>query len=238
MIYRFFRFIVHFTQEQFIWRLNGVRNHLEKIDQGSTKDTCQVMSIIYRKKIREGDISNSNDLVCWHEKFVDPTVMLAPDPCWTLYTLDTNFAYFLLMPKPWPWYNARRAPFIFMQQFSDATKSARIPLKTFSHFAEKFLPNPKGRVVYYSNGARTGSTLLLRVMQVSDERIVCLGEPEAFAALATLKNRGYVNHDFCVDLSRAIFKYCCKHQLPGQTYLIKVASTAVQIVPHIKKSHA
>jgi len=162
--------------------------------------------------------------------------VLAPDPDWALLILDKNFAYFALTPKPWTWYNARRAPFVTGQQCAEAMKLARMPLKTFTCFAEKYLPDPKGPIVYYSNGARTGSTLLLRVMQVSDERIMCLGEPEAFSSLAILKNRGYVNHDFCVDLSRAIFKFYCKHQMPGQTYLIKVSSNAVQIVPHIKQA--
>lgn len=168
VLYRIFRFIFHFVQTQIVWRLNGTYARLSKINSDSctSPHTCQLLSIIYKKNLVEGDMANGHNFIWWHDKFVDPNELLLPDPTWILYTIDDDFAYFLKMPKPWTFYHAREAPFVRTRQFADGTKLARMPLKAFCDFANKSLSNPKGPVVYYSNAARSGSTLLTRVMQV------------------------------------------------------------------------
>lgn len=173
LFYRFIRFLCHLVQNEIVWRFNGVRDHLTKIasDSDQSETTCQLLKIIYRKKLILVGVTNENDFMWWHDSFANPEQLLANDSCWTLYTLDENFAYFVLMPKHWPFYNAKRAPFVFIPQFTDGRKLARMPLKAFCRFADKTLEDPKGPVIFYTSGARSGSTLLTRVMQV---KFLCL----------------------------------------------------------------
>jgi len=199
-------------------------------------EDCQLLSIVYRKKHAKGIMTNATNFIWLHDKFVKAKDVLVPDPCWTLYTLDMEFAYFLRMPKPWPHYHAREAPFVFMRQHEIGTKLARMPFKAFCRLAEQSLPEPKGPVVYYSSAARSGSTLLTRLVQVSEKRIISFSETDAFKPLTIFLQRGFISEDLVIRLLKSIFKFYCKTQEPGQTYLMKVASNACRLVPLVKKA--
>src|SRR5262245_33016501 len=118
LIYRFIRFVVHGLQSQVIWRLTGIKDDLDRITKHptSSKD-CQLLTILYRKKLAEADMTSSNDFLWLHRGFTSAKEVLLPDPSWTLYTLDEDYAYFIKMPKEWPFYHVREAPFVFMRQF-------------------------------------------------------------------------------------------------------------------------
>lgn len=166
LFYRVVRFLFHSAQSCLLWRFTGVSDHLARIRSGWALEDCQVLTILYRKRLAPGDISGSTDFVWSHDRFVKAKDVLGPNPNWTLYTLDKEYAYFLLTPEPWPYYHARNAPFAFPRQFQDAIELARMPFRAFCRFAEESLADPLGPVVYYSNAARSGTTLLTRVMQV------------------------------------------------------------------------
>lgn len=74
------------------------------------------------------------------------------------------------------------------------------------------------------------------MFQVSEERICCFGEPDAFTSLTMFMQRGFINENMALDLIKAIIKYYCKTQQPRQTYLFKVESNATYLAPLVKRA--
>ncbi|CAF1406813.1 unnamed protein product [Rotaria sordida] len=85
-----------------------------------------------------------------HEKFYDAEKLLKYNPNWVLYTITDRYAYFTLLPKPIAEYNVRNAPFLSLEQFSDALKLARMPIKDFCTFACHSLGPMKGKATISS----------------------------------------------------------------------------------------
>ena len=153
LVYRLLLLVFNFLHEAFFWRWR-------KRDG----NTLEILKIIYKRKVNIGDMSRPSDFLGIHEKFVEKTELLQPN--WSLYTVSPKYAYFVRLPKPLHQYNALEAPFLFVKQFLDAEKMIRMPIVEFLSFAEE-IGAPKGRkVVFLSNLARTGSTLLSQMLQV------------------------------------------------------------------------
>lgn len=169
-LYCFLNFCFRFIQKIF-WHFAGIAPHLEKIssiDQIEVPlETCQLLKILFRHKLVEGDICYGSDFLTIHDCFVNPADLFLSDSNWSLYTLDGTFVYFLRMPQEFQSYTARRAPFFYMTQFSGGVKLARMPWRQFCRFSNEKLSDPKSRVVFYTNAGRSGSTLLTRLLQVN-----------------------------------------------------------------------
>ncbi|CAF1469482.1 unnamed protein product [Rotaria sordida] len=101
-------------------------------------------------KSTEGDIPRDCDFMWLHEKFYDAEKLLKYNPNWVLYTISDRYAYFTLLPKPIAEYNVRNAPFLFLKQFTDALKLARMPIKDFCTFACHSLGPMKGKLLKYN----------------------------------------------------------------------------------------
>jgi len=224
-----------FSKVKIFWRFNSVSQHLAEITEAKPSDakSCQLLSIIYRKRLAASTFVSPNDFIWWHDEFVESEVIL--DPHWTLYTMDEKFIYFLQMPNPWPFYNVRRATFLFVNQLADATKLARIPLKEFCRLTEINLTNPKGPVIFFTMVPRSGSTLFTKAMQVFEEKIVCFSELAIFHSFAALEWDGSFDESLAVDLASSIFKFFCRTQQSGQAYFFKTLIPNDRVVRLIKK---
>lgn len=161
LLYCFFHYIYRWIQENIVRRPAGISpKNLE-----TSSESCQTFKILYRKKLVPVDLAQSTDFVCYHETFADPKVLFS-DPRWTLYSMDKDYVYFIQMPEPFHFYNAQKAPLLYVTQFYEGQKLARISLRAFCELSDKILQNPVGRVVFYTNAGRSGSTLLTRLLQV------------------------------------------------------------------------
>ena len=97
--------------------------------KNNTAIQCEILTILYRLKSGECEVARDCDFMWLHEKFYDAEKLLKYNPNWVLYTISDRYAYFTLLPKPIAEYNARNAPFVYLKQFNDALKLARIPIK-------------------------------------------------------------------------------------------------------------
>ncbi|CAF1376754.1 unnamed protein product [Rotaria sordida] len=120
-----------------------------------------------------------------HEKFYDAEKLLKYNPNWILYTISNRYAYFTLLPKPITEYNVKNAPFIWLAQFTDALKLARMPIKDFCTFACHSLGPMKGKVIVFTNCPRSGSTLITQMVQVG-QQVQTIAEPSPFTNLAMM----------------------------------------------------
>ncbi|CAF1168547.1 unnamed protein product [Rotaria sordida] len=136
-----------------------------------------------------------------HDKFSDAENLLKYNPNWVLYTISERYAYFTLLPKPISEYNVKNAPFIFVKLFTDARQLARMPIKDFCTFACHSLAPIKGKVVFFTNCPRSGSTLITQMVQVG-QQVVTIAEPMTFTNLAAM----YLNTNF-PKLGKWLFGY-------------------------------
>jgi hypothetical protein len=171
-LFIFFRCFFNFIQLNIYWRLNGVLKRLEnvKLDaNGNGQKLCQILKIVYRKKLILPDLAHANNFLCIHENFISMDSLLE-NPNWTIYSVDEKFVNFVLLPKPLHFYNARESPFFYITQFFEAQKFAKIPLQIFCEHCNEKMESPRGNVLFISSVGRSGSTLVTRMLQV---RLCC-----------------------------------------------------------------
>lgn len=97
---------------------------------------------------------------------------------------------------------------IYGAQFHAARAIARISCKQFAHFGNQ-LSDPEGKVVYVSNTPRSGTTLFMTMIQVSD-KVVSLSEPDIFVHLSIIKRAGKVEANLLEKLVSASFRHMCR----------------------------
>ncbi|TKR61261.1 hypothetical protein L596_028394 [Steinernema carpocapsae] len=109
---------------------------------------------------------------------------------------------------------------------------------TVDNFIEqsKHFKNFKGKVIVISTMARSGSNLMAKMLQATDQsrrNILVFSEPDVFSVIATRMD------DFSgIDLRKgrqlllATTRFMCKDQLRDQTIVLKMKSNCTRLVPH------
>jgi len=121
-----------------------------------------------------------------------------------------------------------------MKQFTDALQLARIPIKDFCTFACHSLGPLKGKVVFFTNCPRSGSTLITQMVQV-DQQVVTVAEPMAFSNLVTMYDANILSSDLFNAILRSLFYTYCKNMAEDQIYILKMPSDGAALVGHIHK---
>lgn len=194
-------------------------------------ETVELGTIIYKRKIIDADVASPTDFIWITEKFVHFKILLQPN--WSLYTIDENYAYFILMPKPAHTYTVDKAPFVYMKQFGEGLKLAKCTLKNFCKLTET-INCQKGPVIYETSSPRAGSTLMAQLLQSTTVATV-LGEPDALTVLTNLIDKNLITTIMSEKVLGSIFKFLCKFQSKTDIYVIKTRSNCIRLVPIIKK---
>lgn len=97
---------------------------------------------------------------------------------------------------------------IYGAQFHGAVAVARISHKQFAHFGT-MLADPAGKVVYVSNTPRSGTTLFMTMIQVSD-KVISLSEPDIFTHLAIAKRSGKMKVALLEQIISASIRHVCR----------------------------
>uniref|UniRef100_A0A0N5AJU4 Sulfotransfer_1 domain-containing protein n=1 Tax=Syphacia muris TaxID=451379 RepID=A0A0N5AJU4_9BILA len=213
--------------------------------------------VVFRKRFHIGDVARSADFLVFHERMTTCDELC--DKQWMLYTISDRYAYFVRMPHPSIDYNVATAPFLSIAQFANAEALARIPHRTFiresyklQNFADsiycfcsssgrlrlvfKNSLRCTGQVVMLWTMARSGSTLVSRMLQCTDETNRCVlvfSEPDAFSMLAIMVGQYAVSVSYARSLLLAALRYSCKDQLLQQTIIFKMRSNCTKLVPHV-----
>ncbi|CAF3830538.1 unnamed protein product [Rotaria sp. Silwood1] len=169
-----------------------------------------------------------------HDKFSDAEKLLKYNPNWVLYTISERYVYFTLLPKPISEYNVKNAPFIFVKLFTDARQLARMPIKDFFTFACHSLAPMKGKVVFFTNCPRSGSTLITQMVRLG-QQAVTIAEPMTFTNLVMMYDENILSLDLFNAILRSLFYTYCKDMTEDQIYIMKTPSEGAVLVGHIHK---
>ena len=118
--------------------------------------------------------------------------------------------------------------FLRVAQFLNAHKIIRMPIATFHRLADS-VGDPKGKLIFISNTARCGSTLLSQVFEETN-RVLSFSEPDALNAIGLYEGRMPQK-----ELDRLVInsvRLLCKpieRQIDG--YLLKTTAPTIDAVP-------
>lgn len=153
------------------------------------------------------------------------------DEHWSLYCMDANYVYFVYMPKPTRMYNVKHAPFMFVKQYKEALKLGRIPLETFAKLGEA-IPKPKGTLVFVPSAARSGSTLIVSMLQCNENMSV-YGVNDVFTNLGLFETENLLSKDLRDKLLISCLKFWCRNQTTNDVTVIKPRGIVMAFVPTI-----
>lgn len=118
-----------------------------------------------------------------------------------------------------------------MTQISAVRAVARISHEQFAHFGNQ-LKKPAGKIVYVSNTPRSGTTLFMTMVQVS-EKVISLSEPDIFAHLAIMKDERTLEGRLLERLVSASLRHLCRGLQSDEICVIKPQATGGRICPEI-----
>jgi hypothetical protein len=91
-----------------------------------------------------------------------------------------------------------------------------------------------GKVIFFTNCPRGGSTLITQMVQVG-QQVLAIGEPNAFTNLVMMYDENVLSLDFFNTVLRSLFYTYCKDMTKDQTYILKMTSEGAALVDHIHK---
>jgi hypothetical protein len=92
----------------------------------------------------------------------------------------------------------------------------------------------KGKVIFFTNCPRSGSTLITQMVQVG-QQVVAIAEPMSFTNLMMMYDENVWSPDFFNSVLRSLFYTYCKDMTEDQTYILKMPSDVAPLVGHIHK---
>ena len=174
-----------------------------------------------------GEPSGPGNFITTHTAFVSPSYVLQDNV--TLYYVTATEAIFVESPEEINVSYSDYGAFLRQAQFENARRIIKLPIAAFHKMAEE-IGDPTGEIVFITNTARCGSTLLTQIFEETGE---CVGfsEPDAFNALANYKDK--LPQDDLDKLLRNSIRMQCKPLLNRHisAHIIKVMPPLIEDVP-------
>ena len=173
-----------------------------------------------------------------HQTWEDPVSSILEDEQATLYGLTRTHAIFAVVTSGENVYDFNVGPFVPANQLKLAKELVYIPLEHFvklSAMVPDFDPNV--RVLLLSNTGRCGSTLLTKMLERLDGRVLSMSEPEFLNKICHLRKQLTVPLD---DLLRAGFKLQINKKgtvrKGVRLVVFKSRSSPVQLIPDVARA--
>lgn len=161
-----------------VWAINGNIQHWKTFES-----SAQVDRIIWRSKKNENESAHPKHFIGSHQRFTHPDIVLRDDV--TLLCIDNKKAYFLQMEKSMHHYTADKVTFCWITLFENAMNLITMPLESANRVAES-LGQISTTCVIIQHPSRTGSTLLCKLIHLSNKRLFTLSEHDALPNLSDL----------------------------------------------------
>jgi hypothetical protein len=190
-----------------VWELNGTAARKRRIaaslgqsgdcgqpgkaddgdDHWMTVPTAQVLRVVARFKLDSFLApANLHDFIALHEGFETPEYLLRDYV--TVYCVNEREALFVETRPGLDVWRAGVSPFLMAAQFEHAVRIHRLPIAAFHRLADR-LGDPKGRLIFLTNTARCGSTMLTQMFETTG-RVVAISEPYSLNVLTVSVQKG------------------------------------------------
>ena len=235
IVYVIIHALFSFLQYHVVWRLNGTLRLLIKNQRPENYDkSAQVLRIIF--SFRYDAILQPVSLVDFftvHEKFDHPERILKDNV--DLYYVDDKQVLFTEAEEGvQQWRNAYGA-FLRVVQHQQAIRVIILPLHTASRLSNK-VGDPKTRLIFLSNTARCGGTLLGQVFERTGKCVV-FSEPGAIQQISMYEQRK-MKKEKLNKISRIVIRLTCKPvNFPKEViaYVFKPIAATLDTIPAIQR---
>ena len=156
------------------WILNGTYLSLYSSRQEKNYHrSAQLLDIVFRYKMDVvGEPSGPGNFITTHAAFVSPSYVLQDNV--TLYYVTAIEAIFVESPEEINVSHSDYGAFLRQAQFENARRIIKLPIAAFHKMAEE-IGDPTAQIVFVTNTARCGSTLLTQIFEETGE---CVGFSE------------------------------------------------------------
>ncbi len=174
----------------------------------------------------------------FHQKWEDPVSSILENEQATLYGLTCTHAIFAVVTSGENVYDSNVGPFVPANQLKLAKELVYIPLQHFVKLSA-MVPDldPNVKVLLLSNTGRCGSTLLTKMLEGLDGRVLSMSEPEFINKICHLRKRLTVPLD---DVLRAGFKLQINKKGTVRKgiglVVFKSRSPPVQLIPDVARA--
>ena len=181
--------------------------------------------------------SGPDNFLLVHDSWLDPEHVL--DDTVTLYYITKDEAVFVQCSPEVDVTSSNYSPFMRLSQFRHATKVLVMPIHVFQKLAEE-VGDPKGQLLFVSNVARCGSTLLCQIFEESKQSIA-FSEPDSINALTQFRGQmvnGVPSKEYDT-IVRNIVRMLCKpvKRMPDcALWVIKMTQPTMTHVPYLAEA--
>ena len=178
-----------------------------------------------------GQPSGASNFIASHNRFVDPEYVLKDHV--SLFYVNKDEAVWVEVDEGVDPTRCQYSAFFYFAQWKLAKKLIIMPIHIFNKLGTK-VEKPKIKLIFLSNTARCGSTLITRVFSET-EHCLAYSEPDCLNALTQLRNiisdserdRMFTNciNCLCKPISSRKIEAC----------IIKLTQPTMVELPHIKK---
>ena len=205
------------------WRVYKSRH------QDNYAQSARVFNILGRHRYDTlVNLNKASDFILRHTGFDHPHRVLSDEA--SLYEVNKYQAVFIETSPGVEVWRGRYNSFHAISQLEHAVRVIIMPIESFYRMSAE-LGDPKGKLVFITNTARCGSTLMSRIYEQSDE-FVSLSEPTGINYLRNFvgrENEPWVQHH-----ARAIVRMLCK-PTHVENFAIKITPNSTKILPLLKR---
>lgn len=192
--------------------------------------SARIERIVWRSKKDIFESVRPHHFIGVHLRFDHPRCVLADDTI--LMCVTVNEAVFLRMPNSIWEYAADKVPFSWITLYEKAIETITLPIWSLNRLADE-MGEVKTPSLIVSTQGRCGSTLLCKLMHLSDHRLLVLSEPDPLQCLQEmLVHRKQLSTEFLHIVCSAL-RLSFKPVQGAEAIVIKVRMTAMRIIRYV-----
>lgn len=178
LLFRFLRRAL-LTCRAALWWFLGYTKLYRRVYEKSAR----VEKVVWRSKADTFSSIKPWHFLGIHERFAHPSIVLQDDIVLCTVTLDE--AVFVQLPSSIKNYNSDRSPFLWITLFESAVRTITMPIQSLIRLAEtdERVSTFNMKPMVMSNSGRCGSTLLAKLVQLANSRVLVLSEPDPLQSL-------------------------------------------------------
>lgn len=212
--------------QQLWWRINGTAQLIAESRQPENYErSAHMLDIVFRHKFDIMLTFSVKDFICVHNRFVNPSYVLANDHVSLFTVTETDAVFIEAREEGMQLWRSKYSAFMKNAQMEYGRRLIVIPLAAFHRMSEE-LGDPKGKLILLFNTGRCGSTLLTQMFEHTGVA-VGISEPDPLTILA-VRYRRYGDSDQLRQLARDVVRWTCRpyKNVEPVAYLVKISGVS------------
>ncbi|VDO67303.1 unnamed protein product [Haemonchus placei] len=204
---------------------------VRKLLQHEKTGNVEFFNILTRFRLDPTDIAQDHDFLIFNDGFGIIEDLI--EPCWMIYTITERYVYFVRIPYECS-LSISTTSRLTALCYNSADKLARMDIGDFLTETKSRIDPSRGRVVILHSSPCCGGSMLGRLLSsvdVTESRLLVLGEPPVLTALAVLAQ--YLSIETMRSITAASLRFSMRDIEMDQVVVMKARSCCAKIVPYV-----